>query len=218
VISNRKVDGAVILRTITEDPAVSYLKEKGVPFVVLGTVPDEDVIQVDNNHIKACKELTGRLLDEGMRKIALLGGDKRHIVTRNRLAGFLMAYKERQLKVPQDIIYENIVKDEELDKAIDKAIAGHVECIMCMDDTICSFVLQKLERQGIEIPGQVCVAAFYNNSILEKHIPSVTSLKFDARQLGSVCGEILLQHIAGQEVNKITMLEYQIIEGDSTKA
>ena len=133
------------------------------------------------------------------------------------LAGFVMAYEERHLNVPENIIYENIVKDEELEKAIDKALSENVECLMCMDDTICSFTLRKLERQRIEVPQQVSVAAFYNNSILEKHIPSVTSLEFDARKLGSVCGEILLQHIEGQSVEKITMLDYRIFEGESTK-
>ena len=217
VISNRKVDGAVILRTVMDDPEVNYLKEKEVPFVVLGSVPDKDVIQVDNNHRAACRELTGRLLDKGMQRIALLGGDERHIVTVNRMAGFVSAFQERHFKVPEDIIFQNISKDEELDKAVDLILSTDAECIMCMDDTICSFVLRKLERAGIRVPQDMKVAAFYSNSILEKNVPSVTSLKFDDKELGSVCGRVLLDYIEGQKIEQNTILDYQVIMGDSTE-
>lgn len=217
VISNHKVDGVVLLRTIVDDPAVRYLKEKGVPFVVLGSVPDEEVTQVDSNHREACKEMTSILLMKGMRKIALIGGNETHIVTRSRLAGFLDAYQDMHIPVQEDLIYQNIENRVMAERAVNEAMTKDIDGIMCMDDTICSYVLNKFDRDGIKVPEDVRLASFYSSAMLENHIPSITSLKFDMKELGRVCGKLLLEKIEGEKVRQSTILGYEVVLKESTK-
>lgn len=217
VISNRKVDGVVLLRTVIDDPAVRYLKEKGVPFVVMGSVPDKEVIQVDSNHKEACKELTSILLMKGMRKVALIGGDESHIVTRNRLAGFLEAFEEMNIPEPSDLIYLNVSSRVMAEKAVNEVMNKDIDGIMCMDDTICDYVLNKFNRDGIKVPDDVRVASFYNSSLLENHIPPITSLKFDVEELGRVAGRILLEKLNGEEIEQSTILGYEVVLKESTK-
>lgn len=217
VISNHKVDGVVVLRTVVDDPAVAYLKEREVPFVVLGSVLDDEVIQVDSNHREACRELTSVLLMKGMKKIALIGGNETYIVSQNRLAGFMDAYRELGMPVRTDLICQNVENRVMAEKAVNEVMAKGIDCIMCMDDAICDFVLQKFDRDGIRVPQDIRVASFYNSNMLENHIPSITSLKFDAEELGRVCGRILLERIRGEEIQKSTILGYEVILKESTK-
>lgn len=217
VISNHKVDGVVLLRAIVDDPAVSYLKERGVPFVVLGSVPDEGVVQVDSNHREACREMTSVLLMKGMRRIALIGGNETHIVTQSRLAGFQDAYRDMKIPLQKDLIYQNVENSVMAEKAVNEVLAKDIDGIMCMDDAICNYILQKFDRDGTKVPEDVRIASFYSSNMLENHIPSITSLKFDVKELGMVCGRILLEQIEGGTVKQSTILGYEVVLKESTK-
>ena len=217
VISNRKVDGVVLLRTVTEDPAVKYLKEKSVPFVVLGSTPDKDVTQVDSSHREACKELTSILLMKGMRRIALIGGSENIIVNQNRKKGFLEAYEEMNIPKPVDLIYQNVDNRVMTEKIVNEVMQKDIDGIMCMDDTICDFVLYKCDRDGIRIPDDVRIASFYSSAMLEEHLPPITSLKFDVKELGMVCARLLLEKLEGKEVENYTTLGYEVVLKESTK-
>ena len=62
IVENKKVDGCVLFQAMENDTVISYLKEHRVPFVLMGSCEDKDIIQVDNTQKEACRELTGLLL------------------------------------------------------------------------------------------------------------------------------------------------------------
>ena len=86
-----------------------------------------------------------------------------------------------------------------------------------MDDAICSHVLRKLRQDHVKIPDDVKIASFYNSSVLENNIPSITSLSFDARELGMTACKNLLSQIDGVEVPRRTLLSYEVVLKESTK-
>ena len=61
------------------------------------------------------------------------------------------------------------------------------------------------------------VASFYDSSILRNNLPSITSLSFNARELGMVTCKVLMELIDGNTVNPRTLLGYEVILKDSTK-
>ena len=89
VVENKKVDGCVLFQATENDAVISYLKENNVPFVLMGSCDDSDIIQVDNAQKEACQELASILLLQGVRKIAILGGNMLNQVNKNRYEGFL---------------------------------------------------------------------------------------------------------------------------------
>ena len=216
-ISNRKVDGVILLRSFMDDVQVEYLQEKNVPFVITGSSNYKGVVQVDNDHRAACRELTSILLMKRMKKIALIGGNEEHVVTQSRLMGFKDAFADSGTAVDESLIYMNLDNPVLLDGKLDDIIKREVDCIVCMDDAICMEVLYKLRREGISVPDQIRVASFYNSSMLETHDPSITSLDFDAKELGMLVCRTLLDMIEGQKVQKKTLLGYEVRLRESTK-
>ena len=85
-----------------------------------------------------------------------------------------------------------------------------------MDDAICSQVLRKLREKHVKVPKDVKVASFYNSSVLENNVPSITSLSFDARELGMTACKNLLNQIEEVEVPVRTLLPYEVILKEST--
>ena len=214
IIANRKVDGVILMRTFVEDAQIEF-----VPFVTIGSASAtySGVIQIDHNHKGACKELTSIILMKQMKKVALIGGDENHVVTQSRLRGFREAYQEMGEAVDESIIFLNQDNHVLVDKAVEEALERKADCILCMDDAICSRVLKNLRERHVKIPTDVRVASFYNSTVLENNIPSITSLKFDAREIGMVTCRTLLDLVEGQEVRERTLLPYEVVLKESTK-
>ena len=217
IISNRKVDGVILMRTFVEDPQIEYLQAKQIPFVTIGSSNYKGVVQIDHDHRSACRELTSIILLKQMKKIALIGGDEGHVVTQNRVGGFREAHKEAGVEVDESLIGLNLENNVMVDKKVEEVIEKGADCILCLDDAICSRVLKTLREKQVNVPEDIRVASFYNSSVLENNVPSITSLDFDPRELGMVACRIVLDLVEEKEVEPKTLLPYQVVLKESTK-
>lgn len=216
VINNRKVDGIILGRTLLDDPNVRCLVEGAIPFVVIGSTPEKGVIQIDNDHVAACRELTSILILKGIKKLAFICGSSNHVVNASRLKGYEEGVKAGGIKLDRDNIFLECNTDEDVEKAIEEAIRNKVQCIVCADDHICYNVINKLAKEGIEIPRDIKVASFYNSILLDRNQPSITTLQYDPKELGMTACRTLLDYIDGNPVNEKTMLSYEVMLKGST--
>lgn len=192
LIRDQKIDGAIFGRTTLEDEALAYLKSHDIPFVTVGTLDDDEVIQVDNDHTKGCHDLTAKLLEGGMKKPAILGGDMKYIVNKKRYEGFESALKDYKKKADKKLSFLNLKTPEDIEKAVEDALLGKTDCIVCMDDNICIHAINYLHRKNIKIPEDVKIASFYDSMFLENHQPPVSALLIDIKELGAKCGEAII--------------------------
>lgn len=217
IIMNRKVDGVILLRTLVRDERIAFLKEKGIPFVTAGTAFDTEVVSVDHDHLAACRELTEHFLRQGICRMAVLGGNESIVANQSRKRGVEEAFVRHGLQKELEHIYMDMEDETKLWQVLDQVLREQAECILCMDDGICSRVLQQLRKKKIRIPEQIKVASFYNSSVLENYTPSITSLAFSAKELGKACCERVLAQIDGESVCQKTLLPYEMIFKESTQ-
>ena len=217
LINNHKVDGVILGRTLLEDKAEAYLKNQEIPFVTVGSANDESVIQVDNDHRSACRELTQVLLWKKLTRIAVVGGNMKYIVNQNRLAGYRDACDEQGVPIDESLIFLDLEDDRAIEEVTGKLIQRKAECIICMDDFICTNVLSLLAREQIRVPEDVKVASFYNSILLGSSQSAITSLQFDAAEMGKVSFNTLLALIDKRETAQRTLLGYEVIVRESTK-
>lgn len=216
-VANRKIDGAILTRTLAEDESIKFLLHNHVPFVAIGSADDERVIQIDNDHRGACRELTERLLRSGIRKLALIGSDERHIVTRNRRQGFEDAFAQREDWTGSRQIFMNVKEEAQVQQIVEGLIADGTECIVSMDDYLCGCVLNALQLRNVVVPEQMQVASFYDSTLLEYHRPSVTSIRFNVEELGQKACETLLALLDGEAVERRTLFDYEVRMRSSTR-
>lgn len=216
VVTNHKIDGMILTRTLVKDAAMDYLKEMEIPFVVLGSTSDREALQVDNDHRSACRELVSGILDAGARRIALIGGDESHVVTQNRLQGFEDAFRGINGWKGEKKVFLNVRNAKEAGEIVEKLLEDGTDCIVAMDDLLCSNVLNTLQQMQIAVPEQVQVASFYDSAFLAGYQPSITSIRFDVEELGGRACELLLRLIDGEETEKRTLLGYEIRRRRST--
>lgn len=210
IISNHKVDGVVLTRTLVEDVAAEYLKNRNVPVVAVGSSADPSLIQIDHDHRSACQELTMHLLNQGVRKAGMIGGNESHVVTRNRFGGFADAFRMSGLPVDMSLVYFGVEKAREIEQAVEELLEKKAECIVCMDDMICNHVIRKLRETDVNLLNTVKVASFYggvSGSVLASQVETV---EFDAKKLGSVTCNTLLDIIDGKQIAVKQLLPYKL--------
>lgn len=210
IISNHKVDGVILSRTLVEDAAAEYLKKRRVPVVAVGSSTDGSLVQVDHDHRSACRELTGHLLNQGIRRIGLIGGNESHMVTRNRYEGFADAFRLAGLPIDMNLVCFGVEKAREVENAVENLLEKKAECIVCMDDMICNHVIQKLRETDRNLLNTVKVVSFYggvSGSVLASQVETV---EFDARKLGFVTCNTLLDVIDGKQIAVKQLLPYKL--------
>lgn len=217
LVQNHKVDGMILSRTLVDDAPAAYLKRYHIPFVVIGTTPSQDVIQIDHDHREACRELTSILLLKGLRRVALIGGSRGLVITHTRLQGYLDALEAQGVPADSSLISLDADNEPMLERMVGEFVKKGAECILCMDDSICSKVLKVLKKSRISVPEDMRVASFYNSPLLENNLPAVTSLHFDAAALGTVTCRTLLDLLDGRDVPGRTLLRYEVVLKESTK-
>lgn len=217
VVHSQKVDGFILGRTLMKDERVEYLKKSEVPFVAIGSSPYSDVIQIDNDQIKACRELTSILIMKGLKSFALIGGGLNHVVNQSRKTGFEQGLAERNFPMDAVRIYMDHEDIEDVERTVEEIVRNKVECILCMDDRICYETLRKLIRMNVKVPEQIKVASFYNSEILTVNQPAITALQYDPKELGEVACATLLDYINGDPYKEKTMLGYEVLLTTSTQ-
>ncbi|MBQ8031927.1 MAG: LacI family DNA-binding transcriptional regulator [Butyrivibrio sp.] len=217
IIDNHKVDGIILTRTLVKDNSVYFLKNSGIPFVAVGKTYDGDVVYVDNDNFSACKELTSILIAKGLKRLALIGGSTNHIITRTRHEGFMAAFEDAGIAVDPSLIYLEVEDISRVGNILKELQNKNIDGIVCMDDAIAGEIMSRCRDEHISIPEDIRIASFYNSSILENAVPSVTSLNFYDRNLGANAAKTLLDMIAGNSVSSKTLSNYEVVLKESTK-
>lgn len=215
IIEEHKVDGVVVTRTLANDEQVELLKNSGMPFVTVGSYNGRDVVQVDDDHEKACADLTERLIHKGYHKIALISGNSAHVVTQTRTKGFLEGMRANGESNAGSFIFQD--SKDNLEDVIKTIMSRHFDCIIGMDDSITTRVLEILAKLRISVPRDIKLASFYNSEALNKNTPPVTTLDFSGEDLGSKACDILIKMIEGKDVPRKTLIDYNVLMKKSTE-
>lgn len=217
VIENSKVDGLILMRTMQDDKPARMLKESGLPFVAIGMSDDQEICQVDHDHVEACRELTGILLMKGLKKIAAVAGNMNYVINRKRLEGFYRAHEELGFPLDESLVFTDVDSAMFVSRVVDTILMRNVNCIVGTDDLITSYILQKLEEEDVYIPEDMRLASFHYSHLLTSAKVGITAIKFDTEELGREACRILLRKIKGEDVPNETRLAYEVTLRESTK-
>ena len=212
-----KVDGVILTRSLKQDPCVEMLKKCGMPFVVLGNQPDQAVMQVDNDQTTAAEEMTRLLIQQGMRRIAYMGGSLNYTVNADRLEGFTKAMEEAGLPLNPGLVFSDIESAEKRIDDLEAALEQKPECLLCCDDTLAFAVQQEVQKRGIRVPEQIRIASLYDSELLLHARPAISAVEFDAAALGTAACRMLLDSMAGKAVSPRIVHGHQVILRESTQ-
>lgn len=219
-LDNRKVDGVILSRTVENDSLVDMLKERGIPFATIGSLPSQSrgwaTVEADHDHVSGCNAFTLSFLQGSREKVGLLGNDMRYMVNKSRYSGFLQAVAA--LKYPEENIFmrTGLNKPADCTAAVRELLNQGVRKFLCMDDEICMYTLTALMQAGKKIPEDVQIASLFDSEKLCSSPIGISALHFDAAELGMVACRELLKCLRDERYDPSPILGYRIISREST--
>ncbi|WP_018248304.1 LacI family DNA-binding transcriptional regulator [Orenia marismortui] len=212
-VKSKLVDGILILRAKKDDILLKKLREAEVPFVIVGRPEDADKhYWVNNDNIKASKNLVQHLIDLGHKDIALITGGSEYIVSQDRLDGYKLALKENKIKYNPEYIIHIHGNEEIISKNTKKLLKKNPDltAIFAVDDLMAYRSILAIKELGLKVPEDISVVGFNNNPLSQLITPSLTTVDINTYQLGEEATSILINVIE----NKISEYYHKIVEAN----
>ncbi len=217
-----KVDGIILVSSKVDDESIKYLSSIDFPFSLIGSPYEaiNNINYVDNDNYMAAYELTKYLINTGKRLIAMIAGDDRLVVTRQRIEGHKKALEDSNIVFNNDLLFIGSFNEEtgyKYGKDIIK-MESMPDALIVTDDLVTFGAIQVFESSNINIPKDIAVASF-NNSIISRHsaIP-FTSVDINAYELGLESVNILAKSIEDDIKGVKITIPYKIYKRESTES
>lgn len=214
------IDGALIMNPRMNDLYIQHIKQRNVPYVVIGTPDDrENSFYVDADVTAGYYAAVGFLIKKGHRKIILMNGSAEYTQSEKRKAGYALAYSENGLSFDESWIVNVHMLEEEGYRVFKQVINEIAEftAVVTFNDTIAVGVLRALKESNISVPGKVAVISAGNTMITRIHSPSITSLDMGSYDIGSKAAELLVDVIEKKRIQPShTIMQMQLVEREST--
>ncbi|WP_018614513.1 LacI family DNA-binding transcriptional regulator [Segetibacter koreensis] len=178
--------------------------------------------RVVNNNKEASYEAVKKLIEEGYRQVAFIGGPEHLTIFKDRKEGYLKAIREACLSIPCHFIVDN---------ALSKEIAVNIstellklkqppDAFFTVSDHQSLGVLQVAESLGIEVPEKLGIFGFANEAFTELIKPALSSVDQKGKELGKCAANLyfrtIAQRIASTETDKKEIINSEIIVRQSS--
>lgn len=215
-VEEHVMDGVIISRRVETIDEIELLKEHGVPFVVIGSIEDPEIMQVEADNERASYDLTSALLHMGYYKMAVMCADQRHPINIKRYKGIMDAHIENYQILDREFVFYGTDFNDIAELAVEKILAANIDCILCMDDNICLNVLRILQKNKIPVPQKIRVASLHNSKMLDAWCPGITCVNYDVDRLGKEASRILYTFLTENRKFPRTIMGYEIQMKEST--
>ncbi len=215
IILSGEVDGLIFTRSVSDQRLLELLKERELPFVVTGSQPDKNIVQVDADVAASCEELTKIILSSCAR-VAFVAGSQSNPVQAQRYEGFIRGFIDYDRFVDKSLVFLGADSHEQIDNAMNLIMQRGAECVIASDDVICLKLLHWLSSRNYRVPDDIRVASFYNSSYIANNDPPITAIRIKPKDIGVRAAKLLLDMIEGQPIKGRSTMSYEILIRKST--
>ena len=192
----RNCDGVLIASVEFNEPQVLELVNSGIPVVTIDYV-FEHCGSVQSDNVQGMRDLVKYIHAQGHERIAFIHGEET-AVTKIRIASFYRTCRELGLEVPEEYVLPAIYHDPtSVEEATRKLLSlkHKPTCIIYPDDIAYLGGMNELEKQGLSVPGDICVAGYDGIKFSQILRPRLTTLQQDAEVMGASAAEELARSV-----------------------
>ncbi|MBB3712719.1 LacI family transcriptional regulator [Limimaricola variabilis] len=219
------LDGFVLNAPVPDDPRPSFLRSRGVPFVMHGQAhdaPDYAFFGIDNRAVSA--DAVALLTDLGHARIALVNGEARFAFAGDREAGFRAAMAAAGLAVPDGFVQGGAPTESTGYTMALAWLAGRAgprpTAILCATTAMAQGVLRAARDLRLSVPGDLSVIAHDDAlpGIGPAHFtPPLTVTHAPMRDACAPLARMLIDHLNGADPARLqTVIRAGLIVRAST--
>ncbi|MCS7180653.1 MAG: GntR family transcriptional regulator [bacterium] len=216
----KNLKGIILTEPKINDERIKFLKEKNIPFVVLGKpseIENINVPYVDNNNLEIGEILTEHLIKLRRKRIGIILGPADLTVCVDRLEGYKNALKNNGIPFDEDLTYYGEFSEKTGFKGGQILYGRGTDGIVCCDDLIAIGCLKYLKQKKVKVPDEISVVGC-NNSIFTTYIePPLTTVEIFPRKLGFwACDKLLKLIQNGKIKDKAKIIKGKLIIRESS--
>ncbi len=219
-LNSRKLDGAIISQSVTQDHRSLEFSPPEFPLLTVNFDYGPHLPRIILDNYRGGWEAAEHLARKGFSRAGLIMGPADRIASNDRQKGFLDGADNFGLTIAQKKIinvpfdFQGGVKGmEELLKS-----SGNVDSVFCANDYIAVGAIHAAEERGMGVPDDIGVVGFDNRDFSAFWPTPVTSFDQPLYDMGKMAARYLQDRIlGGQEIPIQTVLSSRLIERDSTR-
>jgi LacI family transcriptional regulator len=194
------VDGIILTNPHDDDKGLSELIAAGFPLVVIGTISNREVCQIDIDNRSAARSAVEYLMGLGHREIGMIvHASLSYYSARDRFEGFREALEAGGLEMSDEWVREANLTEESGYKAMTDILARERRptAVFAGNDVVAYGVIQAVKEAGLSIPGDVSVVGF-DDDLPSRYVnPPLTTMTNPAPGLGAEASRLLIEAIKG---------------------
>ncbi len=189
-----RVDGVIVLQECSPE-TIDEMERIGLPYVVVNGVGGASCSSVVPDDVDATKRAVRHLLELGHRRIAFAGPSpdhRHHASVGDRHRTYLNELSKHGL---DPIAGHGEMFTSGLDFLVSAVLKQKATAVIAYDHVIAMKILHDANVLNIEIPRQVSLMCFNDESLCDLVVPPLTTVGVPSRQMGERAAELLLEQI-----------------------
>ena len=216
---SKQVDGIIFLGGTLSTDTIEMINSTSVPVVISGSQDQASVLpSVNIDYKKAAEEITEKLIQDGAKKFAFVGGGYSVKAHHDVLESMKSVLNKHQIKFNEDAVY--IGKEKYLDgeKAFEQIHKEKPDAVLCISDEQAIGIVHKAMDLGLKLPEDLQVVTFNNTRLVHMVRPKLSSVKQPLYDIGAVGMRLLTKYMNDENIeDKHVILPYSIDYRGTTK-
>jgi len=210
--------GIILTAPLSDDRhLLSLIEKRGLPCVRIAPMLDPDRgCTVIMDEYDAARAITDLLLRKGHRRIGFVRGPSVHLVSLRRYNGYANALGGKGLRIdPTLIVHGDFSRQSGREQAA-ALFAVKPTAIFASNDEMAVGIVDAARAVGIDIPGDISVVGFDDNTIARTCRPRLTSVRQPLEEMGEAACKLLIDRIRRPSPNnEHKQVPFQIVERES---
>lgn len=217
---SKQVDGLIYMGRSISKKLKRILINSKTPVAFAGILDEGDEIaSVNINYTDSIKEVTTRLIQNGHKKIAFVGGDLQTPMDGIfKLEGYKQALQGANISYSSDLVFEADYTLTAGAAIWDTISSTGATAAVVNDDVLAVGILNAAQDSGVNIPEDFELITSSNTMLCQVTRPKMSSISQPLYDIGAVSMRLLTK-LMNQEVideNRVT-LPYSIVRRETTK-
>ncbi len=197
ILRTQRLDGVIYL-TGTGLPSSSLLElaRAGSVVFVDEVLPGIDVPFVSSNNLAGARAVARHVIDQGHRRIAIVGGPPRLWTSEQRLAGFRESLAAAAIDTDAAPYVAGDYSERSGYLAAERFLAGPRKqwptAILCANDLMAIGVMRYCREHDVAVPDELSITGFDDIAAAELLQPALTTVAQPGLEMGRAAAELLL--------------------------
>jgi DNA-binding LacI/PurR family transcriptional regulator len=203
MVTEKRVDGVLLLASRVNDELIPELIENNYPFVVVGRAPDlQKCYSVNNDNIQAAYLAVRHLFNLGHQRIALLNGPDEYILCQDRFEGYRFAFREYGIENDPTLVKKGSFTQEDGYRLTSElmSISSPPTAIFAVDDLMALGAYKAIKERGLLIPDDIAFVGFNDDPLASIIEPALTTVRIPIYEMGLAAATMIIHLLQEKEI------------------